>query len=168
MSKTHDDLKTAFAGESQANRKYLAFAKRAEEDGFPEVAKLFRAAAESETIHALAHLKALGGVSETAKNLEEAIQGEHYEHTSMYPPMIEHAKADGDKVAERGFSWANEVEKVHEDLYKKALEAVKGKKDLPKKKLWICPICGHVHEDDEAPDHCPVCNCPKAKYKEMV
>jgi len=167
MSKTQDDLKNAFAGESQANRKYLAFAKKAEEDGFPEVAKLFRAAAESETIHAHYHLKAMNGVSSTEDNLKAAISGENYEHTAMYPAMIEHAKAEGNKVAETGFTWANKVEKVHEGMYKQALESVKAKKDLPKQKLWICPVCGELHEGDEAPEKCPVCGTPRSKFKEM-
>jgi rubrerythrin len=167
LSKTQDDLKNAFAGESQANRKYLAFAMKAESEGYPEVAKLFRAAAESETIHALYHLKAMKGVGLTEENLKEAINGENYEHTTMYPVMIEHAKAEGNKVAETGFVFANEVEKVHEGLYQKALESVKVKKDLPKKKLWVCPVCGEVHEGDEPPEKCPVCNTPKQKFKEV-
>ncbi|QLH75044.1 MAG: rubrerythrin family protein [Methanomassiliicoccales archaeon] len=168
MSKTVEDLKSAFAGESQANRKYLAFAVKAEEEGFPEVAKLFRAAAESETIHAMYHLRAMGGVGTTADNLREAIGGENYEHTTMYPAMILHAKAEGNKVAETGFTWANTVEKTHEGLYEKALGAVKEKKDLPKRKLWVCQVCGHVHEGDEPPEKCPVCNNPKKKFKEAV
>ena len=164
MSDTKTDLKNAFAGESQANRKYLAFAKKAEEEGYPEVAKLFRAAAESETIHALYHLKTMGGVGTTAQNLQEAINGESYEHTEMYPGMIARAKAEKNKAAEMGFQMANTVEKTHEAKFVKALESIKSGKDAPKKKLWICPICGHLHEGDEAPEECPVCHTAKGKF----
>ncbi|HSV41993.1 MAG TPA: rubrerythrin family protein [Methanomassiliicoccales archaeon] len=167
MSKTIDDLHGAFAEESQANRKYLAFAKKAEEEGFPEVAKLFRAAADSETVHALYHLRAMGGVGSTVQNLMAAIDGENYEHTKMYPAMIEQAKAEGNKVAETGFTWANKVEKIHEGKYKKALDAVKAGKDLPEKKVWVCQVCGQVHEGDEPPEKCPVCANPKEKFREM-
>jgi len=168
LSNTDKDLKDAFAGESQANRKYLAFAKKADEEGYHQVAKLFRAAAEGETIHAHMHLNALKGVSGTAANLNEAINGEAYEHTEMYPAMIEHAQTEGNKLAEIGFVAANKVEKVHEGMYKKALRSVNDGKDMPAKKLWVCQVCGHLHEGDEAPDHCPVCNSPKAKYKESL
>jgi len=164
LTNTNNDLKNAFAGESQANRKYLAFAKKAEAEGFPEVARLFRAAAESETIHAHYHLGVLGGVGTTAQNLQEAINGEAYEHTEMYPGMIARAKAEGNKKAEIGFDMANKVEKVHEAKFANALAAVKSGKDLPKKKMWICPVCGHLHEGDEAPEECPVCHAPKAKF----
>jgi rubrerythrin len=166
LSNTNTDLKNAFAGESQANRKYLAFAKKAEIEGFPEVAKLFRAAAESETIHAHYHFNALGGVGTTANNLQEAIKGEAYEHTEMYPAMIAHAKAEGNKVAELGFDMANKVEKVHEKKFAKALEAVTSGNDLPKKKVWICEVCGHLHEGDDGPDQCPICHSPKGKFHE--
>ncbi|MGD2270644.1 MAG: rubrerythrin family protein, partial [Desulfobacterales bacterium] len=122
MSKTEENLKDAFAGESQANRKYLAFAKKAESEGHPQVAKLFRAAAEAETVHAHAHLRTLKGIKSTAENLQEAIAGETHEFKSMYPQMIEDATSEDDKAALRSFTYANEVEKVHADLYQKALD----------------------------------------------
>jgi len=168
MNKTKDNLQTAFAGESQANRKYLAFAKKAEEDNFPEVAKLFRAAADSETVHALYHLRAMGGVGSTEDNLKAAVGGENYEHTSMYPGMIEQAKAEGEKVARTGFSYANAVEKLHEVLYQAALDSVQASKDLPKKRLWVCQVCGNVHEGDEPPEKCAVCGNPRKAFKETL
>ncbi|MBW2324496.1 MAG: rubrerythrin family protein, partial [Deltaproteobacteria bacterium] len=122
MSKTEENLKEAFAGESQANRKYLAFAKQAERDGYPQAAKLFRAAAEAETVHAHSHLRTLGGVRSTADNLAEAVDGETHEFKKMYPAMIETAKAEGEKSAERSFTYANKVEEVHAALYQKALD----------------------------------------------
>jgi rubrerythrin len=126
MSKTEKNLAEAFAGESQANRRYLAFAKQADKEGYPQVAKLFRAAAEAETVHAHAHLKALGGIKTTAENLKEAIAGETHEFKSMYPGMIATAKEEGNKAAERSFAYANEVEKIHAGLYQKALDSLAG------------------------------------------
>lgn len=167
MSKTTENLKEAFAGESQANRKYLAFAQRAQQDGYEQVAKLFRAAAEAETIHAHAHLRVLKGVKATEENLREAISGENYEHTSMYPGFIEEAQKEGNKDAVRSFTFANEVEKVHEDLYKAALQAVSGKKDLPAKKLYICPVCGNI-EEGEVPEKCAVCGAPGRSFRESL
>ena len=167
MSATADNLKAAFAGESQANRKYLAFAKKADEDGFHQVARLFRAAAEAETVHAHAHLRVLGGIKGTADNLQEAIGGENYEHTSMYPAFIDQAKKDGDRDAVRSFSYANTVEKVHEDKYIAAAEAVAKGKDLPAKKLFVCPVCGNV-EEESAPGRCPVCGAPGSSFKEIA
>jgi rubrerythrin len=167
MSKTTENLKEAFAGESQANRKYIAFAQRAHQDGYEQVAKLFRAAAEAETIHALAHLRVLKGVKTTAENLREAISGENYEHTSMYPGFIEQATKEGNADAVRSFSFANSVEKVHEALYKTAFESVDAKKDLPAKKLYICPVCGNI-EEDEAPEKCSVCGAPGKSFREIL
>ncbi len=167
MSATTDNLKSAFAGESQANRKYLAFAKKAEEDGYPQVAKLFRAAAEAETIHALAHLKVLNGVSSTADNLKEAIGGENYEHTTMYPGFIEQAKEEGNRDAVRSFTHANSVEKVHESKYIAAAEAVSKGEDLPAKKLFVCPICGNV-EEEYLPERCVVCGAPGSSFNEIA
>jgi rubrerythrin len=167
MTTTTDNLKAAFAGESQANRKYLAFAKKAEEDGYPQVAKLFRAAAEAETVHALAHLNVLNGVGSTAANLKEAIGGEYYEHTQMYPAFIEQAKKDGNKDALRSFGLANTVEKVHETKYQAAADSVAKGKDLPKKRLFVCPVCGNV-EEEGAPDKCPVCGAPGSSFKEIL
>ena len=158
MNKTDQNLKDAFAGESQANRKYLAFAKQADAEGFPQAAKLFRAAAEAETVHAHAHLKAMDGIKKTAENLEEAIAGETHEFKSMYPAMIEAAKAEGAKAAERSFTYANAVEKVHAALYQKALENIGNQKPMD---YYVCSVCGYTCEN-EPPDSCPVCRS-KAK-----
>ena len=158
MSKTEQNLMDAFAGESQANRKYLAFAKQAESEGCPQVAKLFRAVAEAETIHAHSHLKTLGGIKSTAENLKEAIAGETHEFKEMYPVMIEEAEAEGNKAAVRSFTYANEVEKVHADLYQKALDNLDKPQDVD---YYVCSICGYTCEN-EAPDSCPVCRA-KAK-----
>ena len=158
MSNTEKNLKDAFAGESQANRKYLAFARKAEQDGYSQAAKLFRAAAEAETIHAHSHLRAVKGVKSTADNLKEAIGGETYEFQSMYPSMIETAKAEGDKAAERSFTYANEVEKVHAALYQKALDNLDKLEDVD---YYVCNVCGYTCEN-EPPDVCPVCGA-KAK-----
>ncbi|MDK2822813.1 MAG: hypothetical protein PWQ67_663 [Clostridia bacterium] len=150
---TDKNLKDAFAGESQANRKYLAFAKKAEEEGYEVVAKLFRAAAEAETIHAHNHLKALGGIKSTAENLKEGIKGETYEFETMYPPMIEEAKREGRSDAQRSFHFANESEKVHARLYQDALD------NLDKKEIfdyYLCPVCGNI-EKGSAPEKCAIC-----------
>lgn len=155
MNKTEENLKEAFAGESQANRKYLAFAKQAEKEGYLQAAKLFRAAAEAETVHAHAHLRALGGIHGTADNLKEAIAGETHEFKNMYPGMIETAKKEGDKAAERSFSYANEVEEVHAKLYADALDNLGDKSDV--ECYYVCSVCGYTVEN-EAPDTCPVCN----------
>ena len=164
MPNTDENLQTAFAGESQANRKYLAYAKKADQEGLHQVAKLFRAAAEAETIHAHAHLKVMGT---TADNLKDAISGENYEHTSMYPGFIETARAEGNKEAVRSFSWANAVEKIHEGLYQVAADSVSAGKDLPAKKLYLCPLCGNI-EEDEAPDKCKVCGASGSSFSEVA
>jgi rubrerythrin len=166
MSRTIDDLKAAFAGESQANRKYLAFAKKAEEEGFPQVAGLFRAVAAAETIHAHNHLKAMDGVKSTAENLQAAITGENYEVVSMYPPMLAEAEAEGDKRAARSFRWALEVEKIHEALYRKAAEIQAKGKDTPAVEYYVCPICGYTHEGP-LEGKCPVCNTPGEKFERI-
>lgn len=160
MSKTEDGLKEAFAGESQANRKYLAFAKKAEEEGYKQVAKLFRAAAEAETVHAHNHLRELKGIKNTKENLESAISGESYEFLTMYPAMISDAQAEGNKSAERSFHIANEVEKIHHSLYKKALEELGKNKETD---YYICKVCGYTAEDG-APDTCPVCGAKKVAF----
>jgi rubrerythrin len=160
MSKTEQNLKDAFAGESQANRKYLAFAKQAEKEGYPQVAKLFRAAAEAETVHAHAHLKTLGGIRSTAENLTEAIAGETHEFKSMYPRMIEAAKKEGEKAAERSFTYANEVEKVHAALYQKAADNLDALEDAD---YYVCSVCGYTCEN-EPPDQCPVCKAKKKAF----
>lgn len=163
MTKTDQNLKDAFAGESQANRRYLAFAKKAEEEGFVQTAKLFRAAAQAETVHAHNHLKVTGQVKSTADNLGTAITGETFEFKKMYPEFIEDAKKDGNKPAKISFEYANKVEQIHAALYQKALDALKSKKEIAKADYYVCPICGNTFEGS-APDVCPICATPKAKF----
>jgi len=163
MSKTTDNLAAAFAGESQANRKYLAFAKKATQEGFPEVAKLFRAAAEAETVHAHAHLRALGGIKDTKENVKAAIAGEHHEFVSMYPDFITAAEEEKNAAALTSFRYANAVEKIHHDLYTEALKALETGKDLPKREIYVCPICGNTVYDS-APDVCPICKAKGSTF----
>jgi rubrerythrin len=160
MSKTEQNLRDAFAGESQANRKYLAFAEKAEKEGYPQVAKLFRAAGAAETVHAHAHLRALGEIGNTAENLEVAVAGETHEFKSMYPEMIEVAKEEGNKKAERSFVFANEVEKVHADLYQQALANLDS---LEEADYYVCSVCGMTVEN-EPPDTCPVCGAKASAF----
>lgn len=164
MSKTEQYLKEAFAGESQANRRYLAFAAKADEEGFPQVARLFRAAAEAETVHAHNHLRALKGIRGTRENLGEAIAGETHEFKKMYPEMIEAAKAEGEKEAERTFSYANAVEKIHAALYQKLLDTLgPGQESYP---YYVCPVCGYTAEK-EAPESCPVCGAKRERFRKI-
>jgi len=163
---TKDNLQNAFAGESQANRKYLAFAKKADEDGLPQVAKLFRAAAEAETIHAHAHLRVLGGIKSTTDNLKEAIEGEGFEFQEMYPKFLTEAQEEGNKPAEFSIKNALAVEEVHFGLYSKALDAVKGGSDMTAASIFVCPVCGNTVEGG-VPDTCPVCNVPGSKFFEV-
>jgi len=160
MSQSEQNLKDAFAGESQANRKYLAFAKQADKEGYSQVAKLFRAAAEAETVHAHTHLRTFGGINSTADNLQEAINGETYEFTSMYPEMIKTAEQEDEKKALRSFSWANEVEKIHAGLYQKALDNIDNSVEAD---YYVCDVCGYTCEN-EAPDVCPVCKSQKKAF----
>lgn len=164
MSRTEENLKAAFAGESQANRKYLAFADAADREGFPQVAKMFRAAAEGETVHAHAHLRALKGIKSTKENLQEAIGGETHEFKSMYPDMIKAAEEEGAKDALRSFNFANEVEQIHARLYQSLLDNLgKGGETYP---YYVCPVCGYVHEK-EAPEACPVCGTKGKMFKRI-
>ncbi len=163
---TQENLQAAFAGESQANRKYLAFAKRAEQEGLPQVAKLFRAAAEAETIHAHAHLRVMGGIKTTAENLAVAIAGEGHEFQSMYPQFLSEAQAEKNRPAEISFRGALAVEEIHHGLYTEALNTVKAGGDLPDRKIYLCEVCGNTVYD-EAPDKCPICGVPKAKFFEV-
>lgn len=160
---TNDNLQAAFAGESQANRKYLAFAKKAEQDGLPQVAKLFRAAAEAETIHAHAHFRVLDGVKSTDENLQAAIEGEGFEFQEMYPGFVQEAEAEGNQGAVRSFKLALAVEEVHHGLYTEALQAVQSGSDLPETKIYVCPVCGYT-VNGEPPDTCPVCGAAKDKF----
>lgn len=163
---TEQDLKAAFAGESQANRKYIAFAKKADADGFKQVAKLFRAASEAETIHALAHLRVLGGVKSTAENLAAAVEGERYEYQEMYPAFLADAKKEGNKGATVTFDYALDAEQVHHNFYVAALEAVKAGKDLATSAIFLCPVCGNI-AFGAPPDRCPICNTSKAQWVEV-
>jgi len=163
MSKAEQDLWEAFAGESQANRKYLAFAQKADREGYPQVAKLFRAAAEAETVHAHAHLRTLKAVKGTAENLKEAVAGETHEFKDMYPEMIEHAKAEGNAAAERSFTYANEVEKIHAGLYQKALDNLDALEEVD---YYVCSVCGYTCEN-EPPETCPVCGAKAKAFFEV-
>jgi rubrerythrin len=161
-----DDLKAAFAGESQANRKYLAFAEKAEKEGFPQVGKVFRAAAAAETVHAHNHLRAMEGIKDTVSNVKSAIDGEHHEFSEMYPEFLENAKKEGHKNAERTFWWANEVEKIHHKIYSEALKAVESGKDMPAQDVFVCSVCGMTVEG-KAPDTCPVCGATHDKFEKI-
>lgn len=163
MTDSFDKLMAAFAGESQANRRYLAFAKKAEEEGIPQIAKLFRAAAEAETVHALNHLRIAGKVGMTVSNLDEAINGETYEFRQMYPEFIAVAQGEKNKQAEWSFTIANKVEEVHAGLYKKALDALNSKKPLQSVDYYVCKVCGNTIER-QAPDKCVVCGAPQAQF----
>lgn len=165
MTKAYDDLMAAFAGESQANRKYTAFAVKAEEEGFAQVARLFRAAAAGEAVHAAAHFKAANEIKSTRENLEAAMGGEHYEVTEMYPPMIEEAKEEKYSAATKSFIRAWNVEKVHEALYKAALDTLG--KETEVYDYWVCPECGFVQEKS-APDKCPVCGHSGTEFFKVV
>lgn len=163
MSKTEKNLKEAFAGESQANRKYLAFSQKAEKEGYKQAAKLFRAAAAAETVHAHNHLRQLKGINTTQENLREAIEGESHEFQSMYPQMIKDAEEEGSKGALRSFQFANEVEKIHAGLYQKALDNIDGSEEFD---YYVCDICGYTAER-EAPDKCPVCGARKESFSKI-
>ncbi|MHA2224145.1 MAG: rubrerythrin family protein [Candidatus Hodarchaeales archaeon] len=168
MGKTEDNLMSGFSGESQANRKYLAYAKKADRDGFPQIARLFRAVAEAETVHAHSHLRVYGGVKSTTENVKDAIAGEHYEFTEMYPGFIEDAKKEeGTKAALQSFDYAKQVEIVHHKLYSEALKTLEeGAKDLPEKPMFVCNVCGFTVEG-EAPDKCPICKALHKRFMEI-
>jgi len=166
MNNTMENLETAFAGESQANRKYLFFAEKADKEGHSQIARLFRAAAESETVHARNHLKSMGGIGSTKDNLQEAAKGEHYEFTQMYPGFIEQAKAEKNQGAETSFDWANKVEKIHHGLYQKALEDLEVGKEMTDEPYFVCQGCGYTVAG-EAPEKCPVCGAPRSMFKRV-
>jgi rubrerythrin len=164
MSKTAENLQAAFAGESQASRKYLYFAEKAEEEGYKQIARLFRAASDAETVHARNHLKAMQGINSTRDNLKEAIGGENYEFTKMYPEFIEQADAEGDNKAKRSFNLANTVEQIHHRLYQTALNMLEKDQAMSEKSVYVCQVCGNTVEG-EAPDRCPICGAPKTMFK---
>ena len=163
MSKTQENLLAAFAGESQANRKYLAFAQQADKEGLPQVAKLFRAAAAAETVHAHAHLRSAGLIGDTKANLEAAIAGETHEFTQMYPEMIKEAQAENNAAMARYFDFANKVEEVHANLYKKALENPAA---MPNVDYYVCSVCGYTHEGPV--DKCPICGAAAAAFEKIA
>lgn len=160
---TADDLKAAFAGESQAHRKYTAFARKAKQEGFLNVARMFRAIAEAETVHALSHLRVMGGIKTTAENLQDALAGEKYEVETMYPPMHARAEKEGNKPAVATFRHALEAERIHAEMYAAALEAVKAGKDAEIGPIWICDVCGHTVTGEPA-ERCPVCGAKRERY----
>ncbi|MDP1552066.1 MAG: rubrerythrin family protein [Methanobacteriaceae archaeon] len=160
---TMKNLQEAFAGESQANRKYLAFAKKADEEGYPQIAKLFRAAADAETVHAHKHLQVMGGIKNTEENLKAAIAGETEEFKSMYPEFITEAKNEGNDAAVVTFKNANAVEKIHADLYAKALENMDNNEDVV---YYVCQVCGNTVKN-EAPEKCLICGVPKTLFKKI-
>ncbi|MFP4055723.1 MAG: rubrerythrin family protein [Candidatus Brocadiia bacterium] len=164
---TSENLKEAFAGESQANRKYLAFAKKADQEGYAQVARLFRAAAAAETVHAHAHLDVMGGVQDTAANLQAAIAGEGAEFQEMYPAFVEEAKSEGNERARESFEYAMAVEEIHHGLYTEAAKAVDAGSDLPPRSLFVCRCCGNTVYD-APPEECPVCGSPRSWFDEVA
>jgi len=167
MTKTDEHLKSAFAGESQANRRYLAFARKAEEEGFTQIAKLFRAAAEAETVHALNHLRITGQIMSTSENLGTAISGETFEFKEMYPEYISAAKKEGNKQAAWSFDVANQVEQIHAKLFTKAIDALDNKKPLEQIDYYVCGVCGNTIEGAPS-DKCPICSAPREKFFKPV
>jgi len=166
MGSTRENLEAAFAGESQANRRYLFAAEKADAEGHSQIARLFRAAAAAETVHAASHLKALDGIGSTRDNLKGAVAGEKYEFSVMYPEFIAQAEAEGDKRALRSFKYANEVEKIHHALYEKALAWLDGGEALQDEPYYICPVCGYTH-GGSPPDKCPVCGAAGSKFQKV-
>jgi len=166
MNKTSDNLKDAFAGESKANRRYLAFAKKAEKEGFSQIAKLFRATAFAETVHALNHINVLGEVKSTLENLNDAVSGETFEFDEMYPNYIQIAKEEGNSKAFWSFNVANKVEKIHGGLFSKAIQALINKKEVTNTDYFVCEICGNTVENS-APEKCPICGASKEKFKKI-
>ena len=166
MGNTNENLQAAFAGESQANRKYLFFADKADSEGQKGIARLFRAAAEAETVHARNHLTVLGGIGATKDNLQTAIGGENYEFTQMYPEFIKQAQAESNKQAERSFDLANKVEQIHHGLYQKASQALESGAALEDKPYFVCQFCGNTVLG-EAPETCPICGAPRSKFKRV-
>ena len=166
MGDIRENLKAAFAGESQASRKYAAFALRADKEGFPNVARLFRAAAQAETVHARRDLEALGENKSTAENVQTAIDGETYETTEMYPSFLKGVDPEADKLAYKAFDYAMRIEADHARFYKEASAALKGGGDLPSRQMYVCPGCGYTHYDT-APDPCPICGAPKEAFMKI-
>jgi rubrerythrin len=166
MANTNDNLQAAFAGESQASRKYLYFSEKADMDGQLRIAKLFRAASEGETVHARNHLNAMNGIGSAADNLKGAIEGEHHEFTDMYPGFIEQANKEQNSQAGQSFIWANKVEQIHHSLYQQSLKDLEAGKKIEARPFYVCQRCGNTVEG-EAPDKCPVCGAPRTMFKRI-
>jgi len=164
--KTEGNLQTAFVGESQANRRYLFFADRAEEEGYPQIARLFRAAAEAETVHARNHFSAMDGVGSTRANLLAGVVGEHREFTRMYPPFIEDARTENNERALISFEYANAVEQIHHDLFQGILTAFEGEQKLKEEPYFVCQVCGNT-VPGEAPEKCPICGAPSSRFNRV-
>jgi len=163
---TEGNLKNAFSGESQAHMKYLIFADKAEEEGYPNVATLFRAIAYAEQIHATNHFNALGNIKGSSENLQVAIDGENFEVNDMYPAYKAVADLEEEKVAQRSIYWALQAEKVHSGMFQRAKQAVESGKDIEARPIYICKKCGYTVEG-EAPEKCPLCGTPKENFRKF-
>lgn len=166
MADTKENLEAAFAGESQANRKYLFFAEKADEAGNKQIARLFRAAAEAETVHARNHLKVLGEIKSDKENLQAAVGGENYEFTEMYPDFIKQADKDGNRQASRSFDLANKVEQIHHKLFQAAFSGLESGNSFTDAPYFVCQVCGNTVEG-EAPEKCPICGAPRSQFKKI-
>ena len=166
MTQTNDNAQAAFAGESQANRKYLFFAEQADKEGLKQVARLFRAAADAETVHAKNHLKVLKGIGSTSENLKAAVSGENHEFTEMYPAFIKQAETDGDQEAKKSFDLANQVEEIHHGLFGDFLEKVEKEETIEENPVYVCQYCGNTVEG-EPPEKCPVCGVGQKMFKQI-
>ena len=166
MTQTTENAQAAFAGESQANRKYLFFAEQAEKEGLKQTAKLFRAAADAETVHAKNHLKVLKGIGSTTENLKAGVAGENHEFTEMYPEFIKQAEADGDNEAKRSFNLANQVEEIHHGLFGAFLDKLEKGESIEEKSIYVCQVCGNTVEG-EAPEKCSVCGVGQKMFKQI-
>ena len=166
MAETEKNLHEAFAGESQANRRYLFFAEKAEKEGYHQSARLFRAAAEAETVHARNHFNAMDAVGSTRDNLTAAVMGEHYEFTRMYPLFIDKAESENNRRAQVSFEFANEVEQVHHKHFEEALKALNEGQQLKEEPYFVCQVCGNTVAG-EAPERCPVCGAPRSRFKQV-
>jgi len=166
LGKTAENVGSAFAGESQANRRYLFFAEKAEAEGHNQVARLFRAAAEAETVHARNHLRVIQGINSTQENLRTAIGGENHEFTKMYPEYISQAEAENEGKAKNSFDLANKVEEIHHGLFKEALQKLEKGQSTEERPFYVCQVCGNTVEGG-APDRCPVCGAPQKAFKRV-
>ncbi|MDP3879332.1 MAG: rubrerythrin family protein [Dehalococcoidales bacterium] len=166
MSDTDKNLQEAFAGESQANRRYLFFAEKADKEGQPQVARLFRAVAEAETVHARNHFNVMDGVGSIKDNVAAGAMGEHYEFTRMYPGFIAKAEEEGNEKAQRSFEYANQVEQIHHGMYEAVLKALEAGQVLKNEPYFVCPVCGNTVAG-AAPDKCPICSTVGSRFKKF-